>query len=459
MLPHLDDTIAAVASAPGAGVRGIVRISGPKLLTLLPRLVADFQAPMSPTSLPCAIRLEHDSAAPVWLPCDLYVWPTSRSYTGEPLAEFHTLGSPPLLDLLLRTVLRAGNPTDTATNQADEKTRLAQPGEFTLRAFLAGRLDLTQAEAVLGVIDALDLRHLQVALDQLAGGLSSRIMPLRADLLNLLADLEAGLDFADEALEFVSHTQLVARLQQARDVVQDLLQHAGARSVPGRTPRVVLVGPPNAGKSTLFNALANRDLALVSPERGTTRDYLAAEVTWQGCTFTLVDTAGSETSANLIESQAQDQRQAQVTAADLVIACRAPVASMDDASVDEPVTVLTMSDLVPEGDPPSLSRALRVSAFTGAGLDDLRNHIIQRLTGESARQGDWIASTAVRGRDSLIQAAAALNRALDIATAETDQAVLAIEIRESLDELGSIVGAVYTDDILDRVFSRFCIGK
>lgn len=461
MLPHLDDTIAAVASAPGAGVRGIVRISGRDLLHLLHRLVADLEVPASPSSIRCVIDLKSGSAESVGLDCDLYVWPTRRSYTGEPLAELHTVGSPPLLDMLLRTVLQAGAELPADTDCPGQKVRLAQPGEFTLRAFLAGRLDLTQAEAVLGVIDAQDLRHLQVALDQLAGGLSSRIIPLRAELLNLLADLEAGLDFADEALEFVSHAQLVSRLRQARDVVHDLQQHAGDRSVPNRLPRVVLVGPPNAGKSTLFNALAARDLALVSPERGTTRDYLAAELTWDGCAFMLVDTAGADDSTNSIDAQAQNQRQAQLTAADLIIACSPPkFAAVDEPANADHLSVRTMADLDLDAAARVSDRhGLTVSALTGEGLDELRQSIVQRLSRTSNGQGDWVASTAIRGRDALTQSAAALDRALEIAAAETDQAVLAIEIRDALDELGSIVGAVYTDDILDRIFSRFCIGK
>lgn len=441
---HPDDTIAALASAPGSAARGIVRVSGPQVVEIVDSLL---EPPRDKTlrgarCWPGKIRVR-DLALPV--PVDLYLWPDRRSYTGEPLAEIHTVGSPPILEAVLSELFARG-------------VRPAQPGEFTLRAFLAGRIDLMQAEAVLGVIDSRTDGELRTALDQLAGGISSHIVRLRGDLLDLLADLEAGLDFADEAIEFVSHGALVGRLGLARDAVTELLERAERRTVASVTPKVVLAGAPNAGKSTLFNALVGRQAAIVSETRGTTRDYLAAEVRLNGLALTLIDTAGEEAAADAIAGEAQLRRIEQLAQADLILWCVAADEAVprENAFPEKSLTVLTKADLL-EGSAPA--GRLAVSVRTGAGLVGLRTAIRQQLDDAAHRDGQLLGTTAARCRDSLEGAAAALDRALGIARYEADQELLAIEIREALEELGEIVGAVYTDDLLDRIFSKFCIGK
>ena len=227
-----------------AGPRGIVRLSGPGLRTCLegcfrPAPFISLPSIARPTAVPGLCWLA-GIAAP--LPGELYLWPGRRSYTGQPVAEIHTLGSPPLLEALLRTVCAPH--------------RVAEPGEFTLRAFLAGRIDLTQAEAVLGVIDAADGRQLHVALAQLAGGLARPLHRLRDRLLELLAQLEAGLDFAEEELPLVAPGELAGQLDEAAAAIAALLGQMTARQETADLVRVVLAGPPNSGKSSLFNALA-----------------------------------------------------------------------------------------------------------------------------------------------------------------------------------------------------------
>lgn len=455
---HPDDTIAALASAPGAAARGIIRVSGPRTKGVLESLFVN-----SPDGLPvtfsqpvpwCYTGALQISALSRPLPADIYLWPNRKSYTGQPLAEIHTLSSPPILEAILAELFARG-------------VRPAQPGEFTLRAFLAGRIDLTQAEAVLGVIDASNERELQTALDQLAGGLSTQIVGLRSDLVDLLADLEAGLDFADEAIDFVSHAAIVGRLGRSRDIVGELLDRTDDRMRPAPQARVVLAGPPNAGKSTLFNALARARSALVSDVPGTTCDYLAVDVTIEGVPVLLVDTAGYESAAEGIGLAAQKLRHEQMTAADLVISCQpadelgnrsadGPDADSFAASTDRILTVVTKCDLL---DAVDHSHGIAVSAQTGIGLAELRTAIASRLSNPASGARQFVGTTAARSRDSLLKSQAALDRALAIAHDETDQELLAIEIREALDELGKIAGAVYTDDILDRIFSRFCIGK
>ena len=245
------------------------------------------------------------------LECDVYVWPGVRSYTRQPSAEIHMLGSPPLLDAALGLLCRGG-------------ARLAEPGEFTLRAFLAGRLDLTQAEAVLGVIDARNERELDVALAQMAGGLAAPLQALRESLLDLLSQLEAALDFADEDLEFIPRVAVQRRLAEAAEQVQQLRDQLQGRSTANEVPRVVLLGWPNVGKSSLFNALAGNAAAIVSPAPGTTRDYLTRNIRSEGCEIVLVDTAGYQTADAAraeVEAAAQRMMEQQAKQADLILLC------------------------------------------------------------------------------------------------------------------------------------------
>ncbi len=270
MLSALDpnDTIAAAATPFAPGLRAIVRLSGPRAIAIASNgFLADRER--SPGLTYPIIRtgkMRIEGLRPL-LPARLAFWAAPRSYTGQDVAEIHLVGSPPLASLVLAGCLRHG-------------ARHAQPGEFTLRAFLSGRIDLTRAEAVLGVIDAERPAQLDAALEQLAGGLSGPVLAMRDRLLDLVAHLEANLDFTEEPdVNPLGRTTLAAELDRAADDLENLAQRFRARDRPLTLPRVVLVGPANAGKSRLFNALAGRDRAIVSPQAGTTRDYLTAPAT------------------------------------------------------------------------------------------------------------------------------------------------------------------------------------
>lgn len=442
--PHPDDTIAALASAPGAALRGIVRVSGARAFETVAELLWPGDPPIEAKTAACMPRRLRVDGLSIPLPADVCFWPGRRSYTRQPLAELHLPGSPPILEAVLGSLHARG-------------VRAAQPGEFTLRAFLAGRVDLLQAEAVLGVIDAADPQGLARALAQLGGGVSSQMVQLRGDLLDLLADLEAGLDFADEPIEFVSHSTLVGRLGLARDALASLVARSASRWRSSDRPVVVLAGPPNAGKSSLFNALVGTHAALVSEIRGTTRDYLQVEIDVENLPITLVDTAGDEPATTGVPGRAQSQRQEAIERADLVVWCfPADADERNRARPDGPrsLSIVTKADLLTEP-----SQALSVSTLRRTGLDQLRTQIVSRLTVQQPDEAGLLGTSAARCRDSLLGAIAALDRAVDIARHEADQELLAIEVRESLEELGKVVGAVYTDDILNRIFSRFCIGK
>ncbi|WP_417391682.1 tRNA modification GTPase [Gimesia sp.] len=454
---QFDDTIVALASAPGSGAAGLIRVSGSDIIPCLEHCFeADdqWQSSRMPSRHPGTIKL---AGSDVRLPGALYFWPTARSFTGQPLAEFHTISSPPLLESVIE-------------NLAAHGARLARPGEFTLRAFLAGRVDLVQAEAVLGVIDAYDHEELNLALSQLAGGVSTRIGAARMDLLELLSELEAGLDFVEEDIEFIDRNTLVNRLRKIREFCEQLYLDSSERMESTGSLSLVLAGLPNAGKSTLYNALVgDKQAALVSDVEGTTRDYLVTSLNWQGQPIQLIDTAGLEAGVHEISISAQEFRQQQMTQADLVIWCTAADLRPELHSIDRAqraqlsesqhvLTVLTKSDLSP-----ALNRdescEVVLSVAEETGLDDLKNLILSRLT-EYRRGGrQLIGSTASRCRDSLRQAGLALQAAEEAAERQMGEELVAIEIREALQHLGQIVGQVYTDDILDRIFSKFCIGK
>lgn len=457
---QLDETIVAIASAPGGALRGIVRLSGPRALACVTALLGDddeaatVAALQSPHAIDIALQLPSCGRS---LPTRAYVWPTLASYTRQPTVELHLVGSPPLLDIVVRELVSQG-------------ARLATPGEFTLRAFLAGRLDLTQAEAVLGVIDASDRRQFDAALEQLAGGLAAPLKMVRSDLLDLLADLEAGLDFVEEDIEFVSPAAITARLANAQAQVETLALQLQSRRTQGAVPRVVLAGAPNAGKSSLFNALAGREAALVSEAPGATRDYLMAEVEFAGLPALLIDTAGVDEhvaaeTPHEIHRAAQAHGQRQHEQAEVLLICLdstlAPhteqLAGVDACPAAARLVLHTKCDLPRKL--PTADDVWPVSAHTGFGLPQLCEAIRHALVARMHDESNAVAGTAARCHDSLRLAAECLARATEVQLANAGDELLAVELRVALDELGKVAGVVYTDDLLDRIFGRFCIGK
>ncbi len=459
-------TIVAIASAVGQGARGIVRVSGPEAVEAVRSLIdlptpddanrfALVLATKAAGRIEVLLRLSAITSGPV--PAALWIWPGSRSYTGQPVVEVHVWGNPLLLQCVQEDLLAGG-------------VHAAEPGEFTLRAFLAGKLDLIQAEAVLGVIDSTGQAELLAALGQLAGGLSDQLSAERTGLLDLLADLEAGLDFIEEDIEFISRTDFIGRVALARLSVTNWLEQAGDRDVSTEYPRVVLAGLPNAGKSTLLNALVGDARAIVSPIAGTTRDYLEATISRDGLTITLVDTPGWEADALGIMQHAQGLKDQQIEACDLVVWCEATDADESMLALNELareaaskqarklLTISTKADMAAEADPTNDSLGVVVSAIDGTGLDQFWGELGRQLSA-SAGSRQWLGTTVSRCRDSLTRCLHALERLETLATTTAGDELLAVDLRDALDALGEVTGAVYTDDLLDRVFSKFCIGK
>jgi tRNA modification GTPase len=394
------------------------------------------------------------------IPATLFLSRAPRSYTGQDLIEIHTIGSPPILELALSTLVATG-------------ARYAMPGEFTMRAFLNRKLDLTAAEAILGLIDATDTRQATSALRQMAGGIARPIDSLRERLLNLLAELEAGLDFADEDLEFIERPQLLAALNEVHQQLQELNRQMHDRQISIDRARVILIGPPNAGKSSLFNAMLGRTAALVSEVSGTTRDYLVAPLELEHCTVELVDTAGTEQASSAIGRMAQGAREQAIAFGDLFVLCHAgdgpePAGTNGPTGVPEDahmIVVRTKLDLR-HHEADSLHfygerrcKVFAASSVTGAGLEQLKRAIEDWARGLRRGESSVVASTAARCRLAIDAATRAIGRAIEQVCAASSDELTAMDIRLALDDLSLVVGAVYTDDILDRVFSRFCIGK
>ena len=428
----LDDTIVALASPPGPGVRAVVRLSGPSAIGIVARVFADL--PSSRTLAHGELRLPGLHSP---LPADAYVMPGPHSYTGQNCVELHTVSSPPLVDLLISTLLDAG-------------ARAARPGEFTMRAFLAGKKDLTQAEAVLAVIEAADDAELTRALGQLAGGVTQPLHGLRDDLLNLLADVEAGLDFTEEDIQFVDKTDVLLRLGKGMAQLTNLRKQLDDRGTSDRPFRVALVGAPNAGKSSLFNALAGMPAAIVSPIPGTTRDYLTRTVTLHGTNVELIDTAGWQAAGDAIEEQAQRLGRSQAERADLVVEC-IEVTEWREQGAGSAFVVLTKADLAVVE-----TRHPTTSVKTGRGIPEFRRHLSDRA---KAARVPALAPSLSRCRHHVEKALNHLRAAHHVVLFDEPAELMALELRLALEQIGEMVGAIYTDDLLDRIFSRFCIGK
>ena len=460
MTYDLQDTICAIATPPAGAARGVVRFSGPQALQIADQLFrpAEEALPLQAIRVPSAVAGHIALGDPIGpVEAEALVWPTTRSYTRQITVELHTLGCLPILEAVLSAIIAAGG-------------RLAEPGEFTLRAFLAGRLDLTQAEAVLGVIDAHDQRSLDSALSQLAGGLAVPLATIRSHLLDLLAHLEAGLDFVEEDIEFISAEQLQADVATAATSVAQLAAQMESRGSAGTLCKVVIVGWPNVGKSSLLNALASSDAALVSPTAGATRDYVSYSMRDGNVSYELIDTAGVCDVAALaeVDRSAQSVTQQLMAQADLQLFCLDATRQLNPWELAQLHTITaprlvvrTKADMAAANTADALiplHSLHTVSSTTGAGLQELRTAIAEQLAAHNA-ETSTVAGTAQRCRESLLRAAEGLDLAADASVQGFGEEVVAVELRLALEEIGKVAGVVYTDDVLDRIFSRFCIGK
>jgi tRNA modification GTPase len=438
-------TIVGIATAPGAAGIGVIRLSGPAALSAAKAVAVG--VPQAPEARRAYVTplVERSGAA---LDEGLFLYFASpRSYTGEDVVELHAHGSPTLLQLLQAELLK------------DERVRLAEPGEFTRRAFVNGRMDLSKAEAVADLVSASSEAAVRVAAAQLRGALTERLAAIRGPLLALRADVEAVLAFPDEAEG--AEAGLGARLLEVLGNARELLSTAARGALARRGARVALLGPVNAGKSTLFNALLGEERALVDEEPGTTRDVLEGKMELGQLAVTLTDTAGLREGPGRIEALGIERAVAAVRASDLAVLVTPPGASQ--AEVEEwralamPTPVLQVFSKADvwrreELEPGSLA----VSARTGEGVETLRVALVSRLLGEGVVGAAQISSD--RHRRLLEHAVESLERAAEAMKVSTLE-IVAGELALAGEAVGQITGAEARGELLDEVFRRFCIGK
>ncbi len=450
-----DRTIVALSSGVAAGRRAIVRMSGARTREILECLTQTQLGHIAAASFRSTVCIGWQNRK---VPLRIYYWPNHRSFTGEPCAELHLLGSMPLVESLTEHIISLG-------------ASPARRGEFTLRSFLAEKIDLTQAEAVLGVIEADSPTQLSKALQQLGGNLSKPVRDLRDQLLELTAHLEAGLDFVEEDIEFISAAQLVRDLTniiQQLALISGQLQSRGTRS---RTANVLLIGLPNSGKSSLFNTLLKKERSIVTSTAGTTRDAVVDTLTLGDMSVELVDTAGvEEMHANSARGLAQGVLQARLKKTDLALLCvdlsdPPPVEWLEAqllrllSSVPQFIIVGTKADL-----PHAAKTADRcdvcINPLHAESLDNLTAQLLGALrNAQQQLHSDAMHATTIRCRNSLELAGRALQRALVLVAQRLGDELVATELRGAIDDLSSIIGEVHTEDILGQIFSRFCIGK
>ena len=442
-----DDTIVAIATPHGRGGIGVVRISGPDsqrvaaVLTGIPSF-----APRHATLATVAGATLNDQAL-------ITCFPAPASYTGDDVVEISAHGSPIVLRAIVRAAIDAG-------------ARLAEPGEFTLRAYLQGRLDLVQAEAVGDLIDAVTPLQARAAFDQLDGTLTARIREIDEALFDLAARLEASLDFPEEGYHFVEPGRVASELEGVSARIAALLQHASRGRLVREGARVAIVGRPNTGKSTLFNALAGASRAIVTDIPGTTRDLVTELIDLDGVPVTLVDTAGlRESAADAVEREGMQRTRGAAAVADLVIVVidRSCAMDVEDAAIlaetegRARVVVANKADL-PFACPQLPHDALAVSGATRLGLDELRARIVSALSDDSP-SGDAPTVTNLRHVALLERAQVALSRAVQAALGQSPEEFVAADVSEAREALEEITGRRSADDMLAAIFSRFCIGK
>ena len=431
---NLDDTIAAISSGVGPAARMIVRVSGKQSGAIVRELgISDYTAGTA-----CKCRI---SFAGLSVPAWVYCFRSPHSYTGEDSAEFHIPGNPVLVRMLLDALFGMG-------------ARAAEPGEFTARAYFNGRIDLAGAEGVAATIAAVNEQELSAARQLLAGELARRLSPVMDSIADTLALVEVGIDFSGEDVTFLSSGETARRIHEADVALERLIGESARFERLSHEPRVVLVGRPNAGKSTLLNALTGGERAVVSEVAGTTRDAISAEVALRRGMVRVTDVAGldeSETSDE-IERQMRQRALREAEAADVLVL-------VEDASISMPrptlpqapdLVVRTKRDLV--GRAPEAGEIL-VSARTGVGMNELREVLDERCFGQSL--GGASLALNIRHLRAIEEARLALAQAVGCDSPE----LVAMDLRESLDALGSILGKLTPDDVLGRIFSGFCIGK
>ncbi len=475
---NLDDTIVAIATAPGRGGIGVVRLSGPdarKIAMPMLRLKHELEpgravfgelVEVSPTlAAKDAARVGHPSVSSDGQRVDEVVvtyFAKPHSYTTDDVVEISAHGSPVVLRHIVELCVAAG-------------ARLAEPGEFTMRAFLNGRIDLTQAEAVRDLIDSQTLYQAKVAAQQLEGALSRRLQPIKQKLVELIAMLEAGIDFAEDDVSVMPDATILDHIARIRTPLEELAASFAYGKIVHEGLTLAIVGRPNVGKSSLFNRLVERERAIVTAAPGTTRDLVTETVAIEGIPVKLVDTAGIRHALDEAESIGIRKSMEALADADLVLVvldASQPQTEEDDELIAQAmqraaIVVENKCDLKESKIPTSpktgekwgTQACVCTSALTGDGVAELRAEILQHIGGEAGTQIESGFLTNVRHEGLIKDSLAALGTAQTAVAGKIPHEMLLLDLYNALRPLDAITGATTTDDILNLIFSTFCIGK
>lgn len=450
------DTIVALATSPGAqGAIAVIRVSGSEAIQLVNSVFKgkDLTKQASHTIHFGTIREEQTIIDEVLV--SLFVAP--HSYTKENAVEISTHNSKYIIERVINLLIKKG-------------ARAARPGEFTLRAFLHGGLDLSQAEAVADLIASNSAAAHQVALQQMRGGFSDKLKQLREDLVHFASLIELELDFAEEDVEFANREQLKKLIQEIHSVITKLISSFEQGNVLKHGVPVVIAGKPNVGKSTLLNALLNEERAIVSDIAGTTRDTIEDEINIKGVTFRFIDTAGIRETVDVIEAKGVERTLERMKQARLIMYLFDPIQD-SIADIQEQlnevqalgipfVTIVNKADLLSTEDFVAFAQLnpLYISAKQQTGIEELKDELLQQVNLSNINTDD-VMVTNIRHVEALQHTQAALERVLNGIDDPVTSDFLAMDIRQALHHLGEITGTVTTDDLLDNIFSKFCIGK
>ncbi len=477
MFDRRDDTIIAISSPPGVATRGILRLSGRGALDIAS---SAFHASGTPPLSEVAgqtvchgeVRIDPDDAA-TSVPAKAFVFRGPRSYTREDVVELHVPGAAPVTASLLDQCMEAG-------------ARQAEPGEFTARAYFAGTLDLARVEGVAAVIHARSDAQLRASEALLQGRLSRKTHAMREELADLLALLEAEIDFVEEPIDFIAPDRVISVVNRVSRRLEEMIRHTPSVEKLEALPEVFLVGLPNAGKSTLLNRLTGVNRAIASAMAGTTRDVIRAPVTLASGEILLCDTAGVEstdeseyedTTIRTPEREAQSQTRRGLARADLILvlldATKDPGQALEQLLPTLPncprLILLNKIDRLPPpvhtllNDSHKQEQVLAISALTGAGIEHLRRTLDASLLSEIESHGADHIALSRRQRDSLAEARSALERAASVASEVSELAqvveLVAMDVRAAMNALSLLTGEITTEDLLGKIFANFCIGK
>ncbi|MFN3531004.1 MAG: tRNA uridine-5-carboxymethylaminomethyl(34) synthesis GTPase MnmE [Candidatus Brocadia sp.] len=468
MYPGIQDTIVAISTPSGRSLHAIIKISGTEAIHCIRDFFVsashiDLEAVPSYTSVQGHLHIPEEY---VHIPVVLYIMKTPYSYTKEDVVEIHTISSPPLLEMVLDALLSRGI-------QTKKNIRLSQPGEFTKRAFLHGRIDLAQAEATMRIIRAQTDLELKMAIAQLTGDVSQEIKRLQNEAVSLCSHIEAAIDFSDQDIELIPSTEILGRLEAMRTNISHLLNQPETGKVSPEGIDTVLYGKPNVGKSSLINALLGRRRSIVSEIPGTTRDVITDILEIEGIRFQLTDTAGVDDTKGVILSEAMEKVQSMLKRAQVLLLVfdgsinlneQFSEMKLDDLT-NNVIVVINKCDLQKNSPHYKLPVELKeypvvhTSTLTGEGLTRLKEILVKAVLDGKINTSVAPPLLNMRQREALQRSLQSIQQALESARNNESHEFIALDLRAAGDAIGEIVGEVTTEDILDKIFSEFCIGK